>query len=53
MGGWPTGVYCQPQSLWDFQTYWAWLGLDLGGFGTKGLGPGLDNNTFGICTFGI
>ena len=36
---------CQPQSLLvlDFGT---WLGLGQGGFGTKGLGTGLNNYFF-------
>ena len=27
------------------------LGLGLGGFGTKGLGPGLDNKIINVCVF--
>ena len=33
----PLGTY------WVFELILTWLGLGLGGFGTKGLGPGLDN----------
>ena len=29
---------------WVFELIGTWLGLGLGGFGTKGLGPGLDIN---------
>ena len=29
---------------WVFAPIWTWLGIGLGGFGTKGLGTGLDNH---------
>ena len=34
------------QSLLVLDLIGTWLGLGLGGFGTKGLGTGLDKNTF-------
>ena len=47
MGGglWPGAIYCQPQSLLVLDLIWTWLGCGRGGFGTKGLGTGLDNIT--------
>ena len=31
-------------TIWVFEHIRTWLGFGLGFFGTKGLGPGLDNN---------
>ena len=42
-GWWPTAFQYQPQSLLVLYLIGTWLGLILGGFGTKGLGTGLDN----------
>ena len=33
-----------PQAPWVFELIGTWFGLGLGGLGTKGLGPGLDNS---------
>ena len=33
---------------WVLELIGTWMGLGLGGFGTKGLGPGLDNYS-GLC----
>ena len=33
-------------TFWVSKLIGSWLGLGLGGFGTKGLGTGLDNSTF-------
>ena len=41
--GWPTAFYCQPQSPLVLDLIRTWFGLGLGGFGTNGLGTGLDN----------
>ena len=42
-GWWPTAFSCQPQSLWVLDLIGTSLGLGQGGFGTRGLGLGLDN----------
>ena len=42
-GWWPIRFSCQPQSLLVLDFIGTWLGLGLGGFGTKDLGTGLDN----------
>ena len=42
-GGWPTAFTCHPHSPLVLDLIGTWLGLGLGGFGTKGLGTGLDN----------
>ena len=34
---------------WVLEVIGAWLGLGLGGFGTKGFGTGLDNKTSYFC----
>ena len=36
-----------------FELVRTWLGLDLGSFGTKGLGPGLDNNVLFIISLAL
>ena len=48
MGG-PQDFSASPKPLeinWVFELIRTWLGLGLGGFGSKGLGPELDNSTF-------
>ena len=42
VGWWPGAIECQPQSLLVLDLIGTWLGLSLGGFGTKGVGPGLE-----------
>ena len=49
VGRWPTGqdFSVSPRPLgtnWGFELGWTGLGLGLGGLGTKGLGPWLDND---------
>ena len=51
-GGWVGGLQdfsVSPSPLgpnWVFELGWTWLGLGLGGFGTKGLGTGLEQKLF-------
>ena len=51
MGGGLQHFSVSPRPLgtnWGFEVGWTGLGLGLGFFGTKGLGPGLDNFLYGF-----
>ena len=62
IGGWPSWLYAWPSQLYGgvvahkilvsapvpfgFRFYWDLFGVGRRVFGTKGFGPGLDNNSF-------